>query len=112
MPVMPAPTTSTSVASLTFLSKGDRALDALPRMLYRPVGYYSVLDSALREGEGRYGDRGPEVVGPPGALCDGAPGPGSQRALLRSRLLQNGSRPVVASGLADGVPARGDPPAA
>ncbi len=58
------------------------------------------------------GDRGSEAVGTPGALRDGVPGPGSQGALLRPRLLPDGGRAAVASGLADGVPARGDPTAA
>ena len=40
---------------------------------------------------------------------DGVPGPGSQGALLRPGLLRDGSRAAVAAGLADGVPARGDP---
>ena len=36
-------------------------------------------------------------------------GPGSEGALLRPRLLPAGSRAAVAPGVADGVPARGDP---
>ena len=47
-----------------------------------------------------------------GALRDGAPRPRPQGALLRPRLLRVGGRAAVAPGLADGLPARGDPPAA
>ena len=47
-----------------------------------------------------------------GALRDGAPRPGPQGALLRPGLLRAGGRAALAAGLADGVPARGDPAAA
>ncbi len=40
------------------------------------------------------------------------PGPRAQGALLRRGLLRDGVRAAVAAGLADGVPARGDPAAA
>src|SRR4029450_13537730 len=56
-------------------------------ILYRPVSIFS--------------DRG--------ALRNGAPGPGPQAALLRPRLLPTGGRAALAPGLADGVPAGGDP---
>ena len=47
-----------------------------------------------------------------GALRDGVPRPGPQAALPRPGLLRDGSRAAVAAGLADGLPARGDPAAA
>ena len=52
------------------------------------------------------------MVGAPRAPRDGGPRPGAQGALLRPGLLPDGSRVAVAAGLADGVPARGDPGAA
>src|SRR4051794_29400714 len=100
MPVMPAPTTSTSTP---ITSRGARASDSgseefmALELLYRPV-------SILRRGHG-----GREVVGAPRAVRDRAPRPRSQGALLRPRLLRDGSGAVLAAGLADGVPTRGDP---
>ena len=54
------------------------------RVLYRPVSLIAVGTPA---GDEQYGDRGAEVVGPAGALCDRGAGPGAQGALLRPGLL-------------------------
>src|SRR5262245_31369758 len=83
MPVMPAPTTSTSTSTRSS-SRGEGGVSSI---LYRPVSIFS--------------DRG--------ALRNGAPGPGPEGALLRPRLLPTGGRAALAPGLADGVPAGGDP---
>ena len=57
--------------------------------LYRPVSLRSpTTHSRARRGAPR-GDRGSEVVGAPGALRDGVPGPGPQGALLRPGLLRS-----------------------
>ena len=79
--------------------------------LYRPVSLTTRQGTPRGRGA-PHGGRGSEVVGTPGAVRDGAPRPGAQAALLRPGLLRDGSRAAVATGLADGVPARGDPTAA
>ena len=53
--------------------------------------------------------RGARVVGAAGPACDRGAGSGAQGALLRPGLLPARVRAAVAPGLADGVPARGDP---
>lgn len=60
-------------------------------------------------GQARAADAGAERVGTAGAPRDGRHRPGSQGALLRPRVLRHGVRAAVAPGLADGLPARGDP---
>ena len=49
------------------------------------------------------------VVGPARALRHRGARPGAQGALLRPRVLRHGGRAALAAGVADGVPARGDP---
>src|SRR5262245_38862823 len=104
MPVIPAPTTSTSTsgedASIGSRPPGDFCTD---RLVWRTRPRYP-------EGEGtRHGDRRAEVDAAPGPSRHGVPGPGAEGALLRRRLLRVGERAPVAARLADGVPARGDP---
>ena len=78
----------------------------------RSTGEYTLLPQRTLRGKGGpRGDRGSEMVGTAGALRDGVPGPGPQGALLRPGLLPAGGRSALAPGLADGVPARGDPAA-
>src|SRR5262245_41896079 len=96
MPEMPAPTTSTLTGSVG-VTGGE---------LYRRV---SLSARNAPSGRGPRGDHGSEAVCAPGSSRDGDAGPGTQGALLRSGLLPDGGRAAVASGLADGVPARGDP---
>ena len=93
---MPAPTTSTSTLGRRRFG-GHRTADCTDRLVIRDVTV-AIVDqkrSAL-----------------PVPYRDGGPGPGAQGALLRPRLLRDGGRAAVAAGLADGVPARGDPAAA
>src|SRR4051812_8713924 len=101
---MPAPTTRTSTSA----AEGSIGCAASGEELYRPVSL--TARQGTPKGGAPHGGRGSaEVVGAPRALCDGAPGPGPEAALLRLGLLRDGGRAAVAAGLADGVPARGDP---
>ena len=72
---MPAPTTSTSTSA----SAGV----ACRRRLYRPVSIRPRLYRPVRDRA--RGDRGSEVVGAPGALRDGGPGPGAARSATSTR---------------------------
>src|SRR3954454_8716210 len=94
MPVIPAPTTSTSTsgAAASMWVPGPRGF------LYRPFSL-------------RTRPRYPEADGArhAGVLRDGAPRPGAQAAVLRPRLLRPRGRAALVSHVADGVPARGDP---
>src|SRR5947208_913072 len=94
MPVMPAPTTSTSKSD----AGASMWFSGPPEFLYRPVSL-------------RTRTRYPQADGARhvGALRDGAPGPGAQAAVLRPRLLRPRARAALVAHVADGVPARGDP---
>ena len=56
---------------------GQSGTDCTDRLVY--------ISHALREGKGPNGGRGPEVVGTPGALRGGAPGPRSARSATSTR---------------------------
>ena len=114
MPVMPAPTTSTST-SVTWLGdgvirrRGSRS-GVAGAGLYRPVSISSRQGTPGVRGASR-GDGGAEAAGTSRAPRDGAPRPGAQGALPRPRLLPARGRAAVVPGVADGLPAGGDPAA-
>src|SRR3954469_1589909 len=85
MPVMPAPTTSTSTGA---------------------VGGIVAFTRWLGERHSLYRERGIRSLR---ALPDRVPGPGTQAALPRPGLLPARGRAALVAGLADGLPARGDP---
>ena len=122
MPVMPAPTTSTSSRRLgrlvdgrlgmlpwsAFEARGVRCR-ASRTSLYRPVSI-RVARRTVRGGKWRRAWRSWTSSGRHcRAVRDRVPRPGAQAALLRPGVLRARDRAAVAPGLADGVPARGDP---
>src|SRR5215831_7357880 len=108
MPVMPAPTTSTSTSaanSLTFGSPTVRAPAAGGAWAeIVPIGLQSDASRHDRK-EPLRGNRGSRADGARRALRDRQPRPHPEAALLRRRLLRDGGRAPVAARLADGVPA-------
>src|SRR5258707_3774086 len=111
MPVMPAPTTSTSTSGATAGADGSMGCCGPPEVLYRPVSLTTRQGTPMGRGAPHGGHRS-DADAAAGAPRDGAPGPRAQGAVPRPGVLRVGERAAVAPGLADGVPPRGDPTAA
>ena len=103
MPVMPAPTTSTSTSGLG-CSSCMHERHCTDRLVYgrMPTGTGGLPWRSMRTRSGRRAV--PFAMEVPDRVTQGA--------LLRRGLLPAGGRTAVAARLADGVPARGDPAAA